>query len=289
MEITASAVKELRERTGVGMMECKKALQEAGGDPGEAEKILRKRGIASAAKKADRAAGEGTVAAEVSQDGRSGLLLEVNCETDFAARNEDFQALVKETARLALQRKPADVAALLELPAEGGKTVAQLVHERVARIGENIVVRRFVRYDAEQPGTVAAYVHTGGKIGVLLELAGGAGEDVSRLARDVAMHVAAASPRFVHRQEVTEKDLDLEREIARDQAAKSGKPAAVVEKIVAGKMEKFYAENCLPEQSFVKDPERTVHQVIQDVGKRAGGTLHVHRFVRFVLGESLPA
>jgi elongation factor Ts len=149
MEITANAVKELRERTGVGMMECKKALQEAGGDPGEAEKILRKRGMASAAKKADRAAGEGTIAAEIAGDGKSGLLLEVNCETDFAARNEDFQALVKETARLALTHRPADLAALLELPASGGKTVAQMVTERVSRIGENIVVRRFERFDAQ--------------------------------------------------------------------------------------------------------------------------------------------
>jgi elongation factor Ts len=289
MEITASAVKELREKTGVGMMECKKALQEAGGDPGEAEKILRKRGIASAAQKADRAAGEGTIAAEIGAGGKSGLLLEVNCETDFAARNEDFQALVKETARLAMERKPADLAALLELPASGGKTVAQLVQERVARIGENIVVRRFTRFDAEEPGTVAAYVHTGGKIGVLLEIAGGAGDEVARLARDVAMHVAAASPRFARREDVTEKDLDLEREIARDQAAKTGKPAAVVDKIVAGKMEKFYAENCLPEQPFVKDPERTVQQVIEEVGKRSGGALRVRRFARFVLGESLSA
>jgi elongation factor Ts len=289
MEITASAVKELRERTGVGMMECKKALQEAGGDPAEAEKILRKRGMASAAKKADRAAGEGTIAAEIASDGKSGLLLEVNCETDFAARNEDFQALVKETARLALSRRPQDVAALLELPAADGKTVAQHVHERVARIGENIVVRRFVRFDAEGQGTVAAYVHTGGKIGVLLEIAGAAGDEVARLARDVAMHVAAASPRFARREEVTEKDLDLEREIARDQALKSGKPAAVVDKIVAGKMEKFYADNCLPEQPFVKDPERTVAQVIQETGKNAGANLSVRRFVRFVLGESLSA
>ena len=289
MEITANAVKELRERTGVGMMECKKALQEAGGDPAEAEKILRKRGMASAAKKADRAAGEGTIAAEIAGDGKSGLLLEVNCETDFAARNEDFQALVKETARLALERKPQDVAALLELPASGGKTVAQMVTERVARIGENIVVRRFVRFDAQGAGTVAAYVHTGGKIGVLLEIAGGTGDEVARLARDVAMHVAAASPRFARREEVTEKDLDLEREIARDQALKSGKPAAVVEKIVTGKMEKFYAENCLPEQPFVKDPERTVAQVIQEAGKKSGTALEIRRFVRFVLGESLSA
>jgi elongation factor Ts len=289
MEITANAVKDLRERTGVGMMECKKALQEAGGDPGEAEKILRKRGIASAAKKADRAAGEGTIAAEIAGDGSSGLLLEVNCDTDFAARNEDFLALVRDAARLALTHRPADVAALLELPAGDGKTVAQLVHERVARIGENIVVRRLVRFDAEGPGTVAAYVHTGGKIGVLLEIAGGTGEEVARLARDVAMHVAAASPKFVRREDVTQKDLDYEREIARDQALKSGKPAPVVEKIVAGKMEKFYAENCLPEQSFVKDPERTVAQVIQDAAKGSGGTLQVRRFVRFVLGESLSA
>jgi elongation factor Ts len=273
------------------MMECKKALQEAGGDPGEAEKILRKRGIASAAKKADRAAGEGSVAAEIAADHRSGVLVEVNCETDFAARNEDFQALVREAATLALKGRATDVTALLEQSASGGKTLGQLVHERVARIGENIVVRRFERFQADG-GVVAAYVHTGGKIGVLLEISGAAssaGDEVGRLARDVAMHVAAASPRFARREDVTEKDLDLEREIARDQALKSGKPAQVVEKIVTGKMEKYYAENCLLEQPFVKDPDRTVGQVVQEVGKKAGATLTVRRFVRFVLGESLSA
>jgi elongation factor Ts len=181
------------------------------------------------------------------------------------------------------------VAGLLEQPVGGDKTLSQLVHERVARIGENIVVRRFVRFEAPSPGTVAAYVHTGGKIGVLLEIAGGSGEEVARLARDVAMHVAAASPRFVRREEVTAKDLDLEREIARDQALKSGKPAAVVDKIVAGKMEKYYAENCLLEQPFVKDPDRAVSQVVQEAGKKAGAALEVTRFVRFVLGESLSA
>jgi elongation factor Ts len=291
MEITASAVKELREKTGVGMMECKKALQEAGGDPAEAEKILRKSGIASAAKKAARAAGEGSVAAEISADGSRGVLVEVNCETDFAARNDDFRALVREVAGQVLKTRPASVEALLAQPAASApdRTVAQLVHERVSRIGENIVVRRFAEIEAAAPGTVASYIHTGGKIGVLVELSGGSGDEVSRLARDVAMHVAASSPRFVRRDEVTQKDLDLEREIARDQALKSGKPEAVVDKIVQGKMEKYYAENTLVEQPFVKDPERSVSQVVAETGKKVGADLQVRRFVKYVLGESLSA
>lgn len=201
MEISANQVKQLRDKTGVAMMECKKALLESGGDVGEAEKILRKRGIASAAKKADRATGEGAVSAYIHTGGKIGVLIEVNCETDFAARNEDFQKLVRE----------------------------------------------------------------------------------------LAMHVAAAAPRFLRREDVTPADLATEREIAREQAQKSGKPAAVVEKIVEGKMEKFYAENCLLEQPFVKDPDRNVGQLVTGVVARIGENIQVRRFVRYVLGETLSA
>jgi elongation factor Ts len=197
MEINASTVKQLRERTGVGMMECKSALVEASGDMAEAEKILRKRGLASAAKKAGRATGEGAVAAYIHTGGKIGVLLEVNCETDFAARNEDFKALVHE----------------------------------------------------------------------------------------IAMHVAAAAPRFVRREEVTEDVLAYEREIARDQALKSGKPPAVVDKIVEGRIDKYYAENCLLEQPFVKDPDKTVGQLVSERVARIGENIQIARFARFVLGE----
>ena len=272
MEISAGTVKQLREKTGVGMMQCKSALIEAGGDLGEAEKILRKKGLAAAAGKAGRATGEGTIAAKVAADGSSGVLVEVNCETDFAARNADFQELVGKVVALASE-KGAPTAGSAPDPAAAEKLgVADLLAAAVGKIGENMQFRRFVKFVADG-GTVASYIHTGGKIGVLLEAS--AGPD--SLLRDVAMHVAAAAPRFVRREDVDEAVLAYEREIARDQAVKAGKPAQVVEKIVHGRIEKYYSEVCLLEQPFVKDPDKTVKQVLGDVA--------VRRFARFVLGD----
>lgn len=289
MEITASAVKQLRDKTGVGMMQCKSALTEAKGDLGEAEKILRKKGLAAAANKAGRATGEGVIAAHASQAGNDGVLVEVNCETDFAARNEDFQRLVGHIAAHALAAGAATPAsgpsaealeALLSAPvvAAGGRPLQEVVAGVVAKIGENIQVGRFVRFDAGSGGLVSSYVHTGSKIGVLVEAEAKRGEDVEALLRDVAMHIAAASPRFVRREEVSEKVLADEREISRDQALKAGKPPQVVDKIVQGRMEKYFAEACLLEQPFVKDPDTTV-------GKLLGEGVRVRRFARFVLGE----
>jgi elongation factor Ts len=290
MEISASAVKQLRDKTGVGMMQCKSALVEAKGDVAEAEKILRKKGLAAAANKAGRATGEGVLAARRSEDASRGVLVEVNCETDFAARNQDFQVLVGQVAAHALAfGAPAAastpdaeaLAALLDAPVEdaGGRPLREVVASAVAKIGENIQVGRLLRFDAPQGGFVSSYVHTGSKIAVLVEAKGERGPAAEALLRDVAMHVAAAAPRFVRREEVSEKVLEDEKEIARDQALKAGKPAQVVEKIVQGRMEKFFGEACLLEQPFVKDPDTTV-------GKLLGGALEVRRFVRFVLGES---
>ena len=280
MEITASVVKQLREKTGVGMMECKSALVEAKGDLAEAEKILRKKGLAAAANKAGRATGEGIIAARVSGDGRVGILVEVNCETDFAARGADFQGLVGEIADHVLNAAPAASAeAMLDQPlhAGGGKTVRQRIGEAVAKIGENMQIPRFARFEtAGASSAIATYLHTGSKIGVMVE-AEVKGDGAAAL-RDVAMHIAAAAPRFVRREEVSQKVLDDEREIAREQALKAGKPAQVVEKIVTGRMEKYFAEACLLEQPFVKDPDKTVAQFL---GDRAV----VRRFARFVLGE----
>jgi len=290
MEINASAVKQLRDKTGVGMMQCKSALVEANGDVAEAEKILRKKGLAAAASKAGRATGEGVIAARMSGDASRGILVEVNCETDFAARNQDFQLLVGQVAAHALAVGAPTAAsdpdagalgALLDAPIDGGggRPLREVVASAVAKIGENIQVGRFVRFDATQGGFVSSYVHTGSKIAVLVEATGARGAAGEALLRDVAMHIAAASPRFVRREEVSAKVLEDEKEIARDQALKSGKPAQVVEKIVQGRMEKFFGEACLLEQPFVKDPDTTV-------GKLLGSALEVQRFVRFVLGES---
>jgi elongation factor Ts len=284
MEISAGTVKQLREKTGVGMMQCKSALIEAKGDLGEAEKILRKKGLAAAAGKAGRATGEGTIAAQVASDSRSGVLVEVNCETDFAARNADFQELVAQVVGLAAQKgaptsgSSPEPSAVEALSASGA---ADLLAAAVAKIGENMQLRRFVKFVAsESGGIVGSYIHTGGKIGVLLEVAVPAGKTggAEALLRDVAMHVAAAAPRFVSRDAVSEDVLAYEREIARDQAVKAGKPPQVVEKIVTGRIEKYYSEVCLLEQPFVKDPDKTVKQLL-------GDGLVVKRFARFVLGD----
>ncbi len=291
MEITASLVKELRVKTGVGMMECKSALTEAKGDLSEAEKILRKKGLASAANKAGRAAGEGVIAARVDESGRVAVLVETNCETDFCARGADFQSLVATSLDAAMARgaesagSAADTAAceaLCDSPGPDGRSLRQTFGEAVGKIGENMYLRRFVKFERASPSSIlAAYIHTGAKIGVLVEADTTAGQaaGVDALLRDIAMHIAAASPRFLSREDVSAKALSDEQEIARDQAVKAGKPPQVVEKIVAGRLEKYFGEACLLDQPFVKDSDKTVRQHLGDATK-------VRRFARFVLGES---
>jgi elongation factor Ts len=286
MEITAKAVAELRAETGVGMMDCKKALVEAGGDFEEARKILRKRGLASAARKADRTTSEGLVVARVTPG--AAVLVEVNCETDFVARTEDFRRLVEDLADLIAAHAAfgdttsGDPEVLSKLPVPGKPTerVSEAVTHLIAKLGENIGIRRFARL-APRPGELlASYVHGNGRIGVLVGLPAGD----STLGKDLAMQIAASDPRFASRSEVTPEMLASEREIARSQAAASGKPAAVVERIAEGKVEKFYQETVLTEQAFVKDPEKTVGQVIVERGGKEALNM---RFVRFKLGESL--
>jgi elongation factor Ts len=284
MEITSKAVADLRAETGVGMMECKKALVEAGGDFEEARKILRKKGLAAAASKAGRATKEGLVVALVAP--KAAVLVEVNCETDFVARTEAFRGFTEKLAERivthdafgeTLSGEIGDVSGL-SWPTE--PTVAVAVAQLVATLKENIQVRRFVRLEPRPGEKFGSYVHGNGRIGVLVGVA--AGDD--ELRRDVAMHVAASDPRFATRTEVTSETLATEREIARAQAAAAGKPANVVERIADGKVEKFYQESVLTEQAFVKDPEKTVGQILIE---RAGkGALDL-RFARFKLGESL--
>ena len=271
-QITAKMVKDLRERTGAGMMDCKKALVETNGDEKAAADWLREKGIAKAAKKSGRVAAEGAVAAYVSKDGKVGVLLEVNCETDFAANNENFRALEKDVAEHIATAAPKDVDAL-NASKIGGKTVETLVTEATATIGEKISIRRFVRYETK--GKLASYIHMGGKIGVLVELDGG--DD--QLGKDIAMQIAASSPLAVDRTGVASEDLEHEKEVLRKQALEEGKPEKIVEKMVEGRINKFYKEVCLIEQIFVKDNEKTVKDVLKGV--------KVVQFTRYQLGEGI--
>jgi elongation factor Ts len=267
--------------TGAGLMDCKKALQETGGDLDKAVDLLRTKGLAAASKKAGRAATEGLVVAQVAADGKTGVLLEVNSETDFVAKNDKFQAFVADIAAHILAAAPVDVDALLAQPhyTTAGKTVQEVLTEAIAVIGENMQIRRFVRY--ETAGLVGSYIHAGGKIGVLVELAGSG--DLSALVKDVAMHCAAAAPQFVKREQVSADILEREKEIYRAKARETGKPENIIEKIIEGQINKFYGEICLLEQVFVKDTDKTIQQVL----KSAGADVTVNRFERFVLGEGL--
>jgi elongation factor Ts len=285
MSIAAEVVRQLREETGAGMMECKGALVEAQGDMEKARDVLRKKGLATAAKKASRAATDGAIAAHIVDGGKAGVIVEVNCETDFVAKTPDFQLLVKAVAAHVAAQAPADVPALLAQPLAGqpGQTVGQLVQEKIAFIKENIVVRRFVRFEtaAGAPGLVAAYIHPpAAKVGVLVELAAQSADaaTLAALAKDVAMHVAAASPLFVSKDEVPADVLEKEKEIYRAQAAASGKPANVVDRIAEGKLKEYYATFCLLDQPYIREPKLTV-------GKHLEGKAAVRRFARFRLGE----
>jgi elongation factor Ts len=276
-------VKELREATGAGMMDAKNALTEANGNMEEATKILRKKGLAAATKKAGRITAEGVVQAYVS--GNTGVLVEVNCETDFVGRNENFRNFAAEVAKVIAQSKANSVEALLNEKWPGsGETVSHKISEMIASIKENITVRRFAKYEAAPSATIGSYIHGGGKIGVIVEVVG---DKVGTVAKDIAMHIAAAEPRFLSRNDVTKKDLDTEREIAREQAIKSGKPENIVEKMVTGKMEKFYGEACLLEQPYIRDDKSTVTQYLDKQGKEAGCKYVVTRFTRYKLGEGI--
>ena len=275
MAISAKTVKELRERTGAGMMDCKKALTATDGDMQKAIDWLREKGIAKAAKKSGRVAAEGAVAAYISADGKTGVLLEVNCETDFTANNENFRALEKKIIAHIAETKPADLDALNDSVIDG-KKVSDLVTEATATIGEKISIRRFVTY--ETGGKLTTYIHMGGKIGVLVDMTGGSDE----LGKDVAMQIAAANPSAVDRAGVDSSELEHEKEILRKQALEEGKPEKIVERMVEGRINKFYKEVCLVEQDFVKaDPgeKKTVKDIL--------GKEKVLRFTRWQLGEGI--
>jgi elongation factor Ts len=276
VEITAALVKELRERTGAGMMECKKALLEVGGDIEKAIDNMRKSGVAKAAKKAGRIAAEGVVVIRVDDAGQKAAMVEVNCETDFVTKADDFQAFSEDVAASVLRHRPSDLVALMELPLrDGGDSVETSRQHLVAKIGENINVRRFMLFDAEG-GVLGVYRH-GARIGVLVGLQGGNAE----LAKDVAMHVAASRPVCLTEDQVPQDLVEREKEIFMAQAAESGKPMEIVEKMVVGRMQKFMKEITLVGQPFVKDPEISVGKLLSNAGAAAKS------FVRFEVGEGM--
>ena len=283
--ITAAMVKELREMTDAGMMECKKALVEADGDMDKAVDVLRTRGLAAAAKKVGRATNEGTVMAIVSDDATKGAVVELNCETDFVGMNEKFKGYAEKIARAAMAANVEDVEALKAVDAEG-ETVEDVLTDAIHTLGENMNLARAAVVEA---GGVASYIHGGGKIGVLVtfdvEGIDPASDEFQHCGRDVAMSVAAASPVSATRESVPAEVVAHEMEIYKAQAAESGKPENIQEKIATGRLEKFYKESCLTEQAFVKNPDQNVTDYVNEVAKKLGGTIKVTGFKRFMLGE----
>lgn len=286
MAFTAKDVMKLREKTGCGMMDCKKALTEADGDMDKAIDVLREQGLAKAAKKASRIAAEGVAFACTNDDATKGVALEVNAETDFVAKNADFQAFVKTVADTVMNENPADVADLLTKTAVGTTmTVAELLQEKIQTIGENIVIRRFKLYE----GAVSAYIHAGGKIAVLVKFDTdvAAKDGFAAYAKDVAMQVAAVNPSYLKKDEVPDEVLEHEKKIMTEQVINSGKPAAIAEKIVMGKIGKYYEENCLLNQAFIKENKINVEQYTKQTAKELGGKIEIVEFVRFEKGEGL--
>ena len=286
MAFTAQDVKTLREKTGCGMMDCKKALTQADGNMDAAIDILREQGLAKQAKKASRIAAEGVAYAATNADATVGVVVEVNCETDFVAKNDDFMSFVKTVADTIIEKNPADVDALLaEKAADSDMTVAELLQEKVLTIGENIKIRRFARYE----GAVATYIHAGGKIGVMVnfetDVAGK--EGFAEYGKDIAMQIAAVNPSYLQKSDVPDEVIEHEKAIMTEQVINEGKPEAIAQKIVLGKIGKYYEENCLVNQAFVKDNKMTVEQYTAKVAKDLGGSIKILGFVRFEKGEGL--
>lgn len=286
MAFTAQDVKTLREMTNCGMMDCKKALTETDGDMDKAVEILREKGLAKAAKKAGRIAAEGLVSAAVYGD--VAVALEINTETDFVAKNADFVKFVEDVSKVIADANPADVEALKAEKLYGDQTVGEALTEKIATIGENMNLRRFARYE----GTNVAYVHGGGRIGVLVNFklgdASKADTDAFKTAaKDVAMQVAAAAPQYLVKEEVPAEVVEKEKEILKVQALNEGKPEAIVEKMVMGRIQKFYKEVCLVEQAYIKDPDMSVTKFLKGVASEIGTDIEIVKFTRFEKGEGL--
>jgi elongation factor Ts len=282
-------VKELREVTGAGMMNCKKALTEADGDMKKAVELLREKGLAAAAKKAGRIAAEGLVKTYVSEDAKTASLVEVNCETDFVAANDEFKLLVENASKQAAVTSASNIEEFLneKYIADESKSLQEAVTALIAKLGENMSVRRFEKFNVEK-GAINGYVHGGGKIGVVVELnCEKESEELKNIARELAMQVAAANPLYLDRDSVNTDNLEQEKEIYRVQALNEGKPEKVVEKMVMGRINKYFKENCLTEQVWVKDPDLTIKKYLEAESKKLGAEIKVDRFVRFERGEGI--
>ena len=289
-EISASLVKELRDKTNAGMMECKNALKETEGDVDAAIKFLRERGAIKAAKKADREAKEGIVSANIDAESKSGVLVEVNCETDFVAKNDNFKAFVSELTDAVAGSDASDFESANSISKDEG-SLDDFVKAKVIELGENLQFRRMVRYDVEGSGVVASYIHLGGKVGVLLEVNCGKAESASNdsfreLVKDLTLHIAASSPAGIGRDEISSDLVEAEKDLFRKQMEDSGKPPEIMEKIIEGKLGKFYSTVCLLEQGFIKDPDQTISDLLAAKGKDLDDELTVRRFARFGVGES---
>ncbi len=287
MAITAKMVSELRERTGAGMMDCKKVLVEVDGDMEKAVELLREKGLAAAAKKAGRVAAEGLVETYINEDGTKGAVVEVNCETDFVAKNDDFITLVKNMAKQAALSSAADVEGLLEEKyiADENMTVKDAVTGLIAKLGENMSIRRFDRY--ETSGVLAQYIHGGGRIAVMVELDSAKTEQSESAAKEIALQVAASNPLFLSREDVSEDVLEKEREIYRQQALNDGKPEKVVEKMVEGRINKYFKEVCLLEQLWIRDQDYSIAKFVEKQAKEQGSDIKVVKYTRFEKGEGI--
>ena len=289
--ITSAMVKELRERTSAGMMDCKKALVESDGDMDKAIEWLREKGLSQAAKKASRIAAEGVVAQSVNENGTVGAIVEVNCETDFVAKTDNFIGFANKVAKQVALANPADVDALMgqAFVDDSSKTISDLISDATVAIGEKISVRRFSRY--ETTGVVSTYIHLGGKVGVMVEVAADdaarTNDAVKTFAHDLALQIAAAKPEAVRREEVDSEKLEKEKEILRAQALNEGKPEKIVDRMVEGRIEKYYKEVCLLEQPFVKDGDKNIKGLMAEIAKEAGAALDIVRFSRFERGEGI--
>jgi elongation factor Ts len=285
--ITAQAVKELRERTGAGMMDCKKALTETNGDMDKAVEVLREKGLAAAAKKAGRVAAEGIVKTYISDDKKSAGIVEVNCETDFVAANEEFVAFAGKLAEMASTTTVATVEEFVAGKYNEEQTVQEFLTALIAKLGENMTVRRFQKFSVEN-GITQSYIHGGGRIGVIVELGCETASPVlEEVAKELCMQVAAANPLFLDKTQVDTESLEKEKEIYRAQALNEGKPEKIVDKMVEGRIQKYYKEVCLVEQPWVKDGDKTITKYLQEKSKEVGSPININTFVRYERGEGI--
>ncbi len=289
MAITASAVQELRKITNAGMMACKKALTETEGDMDAAVKLLREKGIVKSAGRSDRETSEGLISAHVSACAKSGLLAEVNCETDFVAKNESFGAFVTDITKTIAESDAADAAAAAEVSYEDG-TIQDTLGAKFTELGEVIKIKQVARFDATGNGAISSYIHMGGKVGVLLELSAENADTkdnaiFQELSRDICLHIAASNPAGLTRDDIDASTIEEENEINRKQLEAEGKPAEIIDKILIGKINKYFSESCLIDQAFVKDPELSIKKLLAAKSKELGDTLDIVRYVRFSIGS----